>query len=106
MLEGRDLSTHVGGGETRKILSLNITPSNTPTGIMNLQMASLCMYLFLNLCFLQKDDMQRVVGGGFRIENSCTPVADSCQCKKKKKEYVDICYNSNNCFNLEEMSYL
>ena len=25
------------------------------------------------------------VGGGLRIENSCTPVADSCQCKKKRK---------------------
>ena len=90
MLEGRDLSTHVGGGETQKILSLNITPSNTPTGIMNLQMASLCMYLFLNLCFLQKDDMQRVVGGGFRIENSCTPVADSCRCMAKPIQYCKV----------------
>ena len=26
----------------------------------------------------QKDDIGRVVGGGFRIGNSCTPVADSC----------------------------
>ena len=44
----------------------------------------------------QRDDMGREVGGGFRIGNSCTPMADSCQCmakpiqcckvKKKKKE--------------------
>ena len=26
----------------------------------------------------QRDDMERVVGGGFRIGNSCTPVVDSC----------------------------
>ena len=55
---------------------------------------------------IQRDEMGWKVGGGFKIGNSCIPVADSCQCKKKKKEYVDICYNSNNCFNLEEMSYL
>ena len=38
--------------------------------------------------------MGREVGGGFRIGNSCTPVADSCQrmakpiqyCKVKKKK--------------------
>ena len=50
-LGGRDLSTHMGGGETWYTLSFNMTPSNAPTGIMNLQMASFCMYLFLNLCF-------------------------------------------------------
>ena len=43
--EGRDLSTLTGGGETWKILSLNITPSNAPTEIMNFQMASFCMYV-------------------------------------------------------------
>ena len=31
----------------------------------------------------QKDDMGRVVGGGFRVENSCTPMVDSCQCMAK-----------------------
>ena len=29
---------------------------------------------------IQRDDMGWEVGGGFRIGNSCTPVADSCQC--------------------------
>ena len=28
-------------------------------------------------------DMEWEVGGGFRIGNSCTPVADSCQCMAK-----------------------
>ena len=28
---------------------------------------------------IQRDDMGWEVGGGFRIGNSCTPVADSCQ---------------------------
>ena len=27
---------------------------------------------------IQRDDMGTEVGGGFRIGNSCTPVADSC----------------------------
>ena len=31
----------------------------------------------------QRDDMGREVGGGFRIGNSCTPVADLCQCMAK-----------------------
>ena len=45
--EGHDLSALTGGGETWKILSLNITPSNAPTEIMNLQMASFFLYLFI-----------------------------------------------------------
>ena len=32
---------------------------------------------------IQRDDMGWEVGGGFRIGNSCTPVADSCQCMAK-----------------------
>ena len=40
----------------------------------------------------QRDDMGKVVGGGFRVVNSCIPVVDSCQymaqpiqyCKAKK----------------------
>ena len=29
----------------------------------------------------------RKVGGGFRMGNTCTPIADSCQCMAKKKPY-------------------
>ena len=36
------------------------------------------------------DDMGRVVGGGFRIGNSCTPVADSCQCMAKLIQYCKV----------------
>ena len=32
---------------------------------------------------IQRDDMGWEVGGGFKIGNSCTPVADSCQCMAK-----------------------
>ena len=49
----------------------------------------------------QRDDMGRVVGGGFRVGNSCTPVVDSCQCmakpiqcckvKKKKFKFKKKC---------------
>ena len=28
----------------------------------------------------QSNGMGREVGGGFRMGNACTPVADSCQC--------------------------
>ena len=35
----------------------------------------------------QRDDMGRVVGGGFRIQNSCTPLADLCQCMAKPIKY-------------------
>ena len=30
-----------------------------------------------------RDGMGREVGGGFRMENTCTPMADSCQCMAK-----------------------
>ena len=36
---------------------------------------------------IQRDDMGWQVGGGFRIGNSCTPVADSCQCMAKPIQY-------------------
>ena len=38
-----------------------------------------------------EDDMGREVGGGwFRIGNSCTPVADSCQCMVKQIQYCKV----------------
>ena len=52
----------------------------------------------------QRDGMGREVGGGFRMGNTCTPMADSCQCmakpiqyckvknKKKRKKTHWICY--------------
>ena len=36
------------------------------------------------------DDMGWEVGGGFRIGNSCTPVADSCQCMAKPIHYCKV----------------
>ena len=36
---------------------------------------------------IQRDDMGWEVGGGFRIGNSCTPVADSCQRMAKPIHY-------------------
>ena len=35
----------------------------------------------------QRDGMEREVGGGFRIGNSCIPVANSCQCMAKPIQY-------------------
>ena len=34
--------------------------------------------------------MGRVVGGGFRVGNSCTPVADSCHCMAKPIQYCKV----------------
>ena len=53
----------------------------------------------------QRDDMGKVMGAGFRVGNSGTPVVDSCRCmakpiqyckvkKKKKKKKIMIKENS------------
>ena len=34
--------------------------------------------------------MGMVVGGGFRVGNSCTPVVDSCQCIAKPIQYCKV----------------
>ena len=44
---------------------------------------------------IQRDDMGWEVGGGFRIGNSCTPVADSCQCMAKPIQYCKIKLKKN-----------
>ena len=38
----------------------------------------------------QRDDMGTEVGGGIRIGNTCTPVADSCQCMAKPIQYCKV----------------
>ena len=38
----------------------------------------------------QRGDMGRVAGGGFRVGNSRTPVADSCQCMAKPIQYCKV----------------
>ena len=35
-------------------------------------------------------DDGRVVGGGFRVGNSCTPVVDSCQCMAKPIQHCKV----------------
>ena len=36
------------------------------------------------------DGMGREVGGGFRMGDTCTPVADSCQCMAKPLQYCKV----------------
>ena len=36
----------------------------------------------------QRDGMGREVGGGFRMGNTCTPMADSCQCMQNQYNIV------------------
>ena len=38
----------------------------------------------------QRDGMGREVGGGFRMGNTCTPVADSCWCMAKPVQYCKV----------------
>ena len=38
----------------------------------------------------QRDGMGREVGGRFRIGDTCTPVADSCQCMAKPLQYCKV----------------
>ena len=36
------------------------------------------------------DGLVREVGGGFRMKNTCTPMADSCQCMAKPLQYCKV----------------
>ena len=38
----------------------------------------------------QRDGMGREVGGGVRMGNTCTPMADSCQCMEKPIQYCKV----------------
>ena len=38
----------------------------------------------------QSDGMGREVGSGFRMGNTCTPVADSCQCMANPMQYCKV----------------
>ena len=38
----------------------------------------------------QRDGMGKEAGGGFRMGNTCTPVADSCQCMAKPMQYCKV----------------
>ena len=38
----------------------------------------------------RRDGIGREVGGGFRMGNTCTPVADSCQCMAKPIQYCKV----------------
>ena len=38
----------------------------------------------------KRDGMGREVGGGFRMGNTCTPMADSCQCMAKPIQYCKV----------------
>ena len=38
----------------------------------------------------QRDGMGREVGAGFRMGNTCTPAADSCECMAKPIQYCKV----------------
>ena len=38
----------------------------------------------------QRDGRERAMGGGFRMGNTCIPVADSCQCMAKPIQYCRV----------------
>ena len=37
-----------------------------------------------------RDGMGKEVGGGFRMGDTCTPMADSCQCMAKPLQYCKV----------------
>ena len=39
---------------------------------------------------IQRDEMGKEVGGGFRMGNTCTPMVDSCQCMAKPVQYCKV----------------
>ena len=43
----------------------------------------------------QRFGMGREVGGGFRMGNTCTPVADACWCMAKPIQYCKVKNNTN-----------
>ena len=47
-------------------------------------------YLGLVPGMAQRNGMGREVGGGFRMGNTCTPMADSCQCMAKPIQYCKV----------------
>ena len=46
---------------------------------------------------IQRDDIGWEVGRGFRIGNSCTPVADSCRCVAKPIQYCKVKKKKKEC---------
>ena len=44
----------------------------------------------------QRDGMGKEVGGGFRMGNTCTPMADSCQCMAKPIQYCKVKEKNSN----------
>ena len=38
----------------------------------------------------QRDGMGRQAGAGFRMGNTCTPVADACRCRAKPIQYCKV----------------
>ena len=47
--------------------------------------------------------MGREVGGGFKMGNTCTPMADSCQCVAKPIQYCKVISLQLNKFILKKM---
>ena len=52
----------------------------------------------------QRDGMGREVGGGFRMGNTCTPMADPCQCMAKPIQYCKIISLQLNKFILKNLN--
>ena len=44
---------------------------------------------------IQRDDVGWELEGGFMFGNSCTPVADSCQCMAKPIQYCKVKLSKN-----------
>jgi len=48
------------------------------------------LYICVSFAVLHTDGIGREVGGGFRMGNMCTPVADACWCMAKPIQYCKV----------------
>ena len=46
----------------------------------------ICLRIFVP--WTQRDLVEREVGGGFRMGDTCTPMADSCECMEKNTKIL------------------
>ena len=52
----------------------------------------MCAYITESICYIPETNttLGMEKGGEFRMGNTCTPVADSCQCMAKSIQYCKV----------------
>ena len=85
---GLEIYFTYGNIHVSMLFSKIIPPSPPPT---ESKLCSLHLCLLLSCTGMTlRDRMGREVGGRFRMGNTCTPMADSCQCMEKTIQYFKV----------------